>query len=124
MVFQVNGRALRYVIERQIYNADNPDFDFLTWSGLEVVVENGKLKSLSANKFPVTESDEFSVVTTGNIWDGFPLYLGLQQFPDKRPFWFLPDKTLRDVLIKSIEQWKIMSTPLDDRWIQSSTPTR
>ncbi|MBT7787595.1 MAG: bifunctional metallophosphatase/5'-nucleotidase [Calditrichaeota bacterium] len=117
MVFQVNGRALRYVIERQIYNADNPDFDFLTWSGLEVVVENGKLKSLSANKFPVTESDEFSVVTTGNIWDGFPLYLGLQQFPDKRPFWFLPDKTLRDVLIKSIEQWKIMSTPLDDRWI-------
>jgi len=116
MVFQLSGPALEYVIERQISLRGNPDYDFLTWSGLEVVVEDDTLKSLTVGKLPINEFDEFSVVTTGNIWDAFPIFLGLHQFPDKRPFWFLPDNTLRDVLIEEIERRKVLSTPLDNRW--------
>lgn len=118
MVFQISGPALRYVINRQVSLANNPDHDFLTWSGLEIVVENGKLKSLTASNIPISDFDEFSVVTIGNIWDGFPFYLGLQQFAEERPFWFIPDRTLRDVLIETIEQRKVISTPLDNRWLE------
>jgi len=84
---------------------------------LKLVISDGEIKTLTISGRPITELDEFSVITTGYLWENLFTYLGIYPFPEKRPHIYLPNINLRDILIEAVEKQKLISTPLDDRWV-------
>ena len=110
LVFQLSGDELLGVVRMQL---ENPR-EFLTWSGLELQAEGGRIVSLKANGYPVESLSEYTVAATGYIWQQIDSYLGLAQ--EDRPVFYLPGITQRQLLIDAVLAQKVISTPTDERW--------
>ncbi len=111
IIIQISGPELFYIIEHQLQAVN----DFLTWSGLQLVVEDGEIKSITVNDAPVTEFDEFSVVTTGLLWDNWGYIVGTNPGREIRPSFYMPGNQ-REILIEAVKSQKVVSKPLDRRW--------
>lgn len=111
VVFQINGSELIDIVNRQLANPR----EFLTWSGLKLLAVDGRVQSLTIGGYPVTRYDEFSVISTGYLWDQFESYLGIPQSANARPHFYLPGNQ-REILIEAVKKQKVISKPLDDRW--------
>lgn len=109
VIFEITGPELIRIVEKQLQNPR----EYLTWSGLQVVAEDGLLKRVAVKGQTVTELDAFSVATTGYIWDQIDSYLGIKQ-GDRSTFF--PPLAQREILIEAVELAKVISSRTDDRW--------
>jgi 5'-nucleotidase len=110
LVFQVSGEELIQAVQKQLVAPR----EFLTWSGLEMQADSGRIVSLKANGYPVEPASEYTVAATGYIWQQIDSYLGLAQ--DDRPIFYLPGIMQRQLLIDAVLAQKVISTPTDERW--------
>lgn len=113
VVFQISGTELVKGIEMQI----SGEGEILTWSGLTLAASDDMISSLKVKGYPVTPLDEFSVITTGFVWDHINAYLGIK-YSRNRPSFYIPGN-FRDFILEAIENQKVISTPLDSRWIEN-----
>ena len=111
MIFQISGDDMIRIVQRQI----NGKGEFLTWSGLRVVASGDSIESFTINGSPVSWMREYTVVSTSYIWQNFERMFGLQR--GDRPLFCPPGPDFKRVLIQVVEEQKIISTPLDDRWV-------
>ncbi len=111
VAFQIRGYEIRRIIEKCRSSA----LPFLTWSGLSVVIENEQVQEIVIdNEGSLRDRSEYAVVTNGLLWDRFKLETGL--LPEVRPIFIFPI-TQRQLLLDAARRQRIISTPLDDRWI-------
>ena len=110
LAFQINAKELLKALEFQA--AGGPT---LTWGTLRVATEKGKVRRVMVGEYPLLETDEFAVVTTGVFWDRFRENTGLD--PEIRPTFFFP-VGLREYMLETVKKQKMISSPLDDRWQQ------
>jgi 2',3'-cyclic-nucleotide 2'-phosphodiesterase (5'-nucleotidase family) len=111
IIFQISGEELLSIVKRQIKSQG----EFLTWSGLRIKVSGNKIEEFYVGQQRVTPSDEYSVVSTGYIWQNFEKYFGVKR--GERPIFYPPGANQRNVMIKAVEKQKIITAPLDDRWV-------
>ncbi|MCF7809388.1 5'-nucleotidase C-terminal domain-containing protein [bacterium] len=110
MIFQLSGEELLNIVKRQIKSKG----EFLTWSGLRFKVSGNKIEEFYVGQQKVSPMDEYSVVSTGYIWQHFEEYFGIER--GERPLFYPPDANQRSVMINAVEKQKIITAPLDDRW--------
>ncbi|HHE46433.1 MAG TPA: hypothetical protein ENL08_01860 [Bacteroidetes bacterium] len=111
VIFQISGDELIRILRRQIVGSG----EFLTWSGLILRAEQGKLVDVRIGGRKLDWRDDYAVVATGHFWDNLEEYLQLSRVD--RPRFFLPGANQREILIRTVERMRIISTPLDDRWV-------
>lgn len=111
IIFQISGIEL---INSVNYLIKTPR-DFMTWSGLKVTASNDQINSMIVNGTDVIPQEEYSVITTGYVWDHLKSYLNI--VPDKRnrPFFFMPGNQ-REFMIKAVKSESVISKGLDGRW--------
>lgn len=116
IVTQIKGRELIGAIEYGLSIGPS----YLTWSGIEVVVEGGRVSSLTLRGQPVYADDEYALMITGQTWDRFRNYTGLE--PGYRQVYLFPDPqeagrswNLREFLLTEARKQTMISTPIDDR---------
>jgi len=112
IVIQVTGRE---IINAVNYLVRSPR-EFVTWSGLKVVATDGVIISIHINNVPINPRGEYAVITTGYLWDHIKSYLNIVPNPSQRPFFFIPGDQ-RSYMIEAIEQQKVISKSLDNRWL-------
>jgi 2',3'-cyclic-nucleotide 2'-phosphodiesterase (5'-nucleotidase family) len=110
VIFQITGREIIEVLKRQISGRD----EFITWSGLKVWAENGELRDVFIGGNPLNWREDYAVVATGFFWDNLDNFLHLSR--EGRPSFYLPGANQREILIKAVENQRIISSQLDDRW--------
>jgi len=111
VAFQIKGYEIRRVIERQLAG----QLPFLTWSGVRVISEEGKpLEIIIEQDGPLTNESEYAVVTNGLLWDRFSAETSL--VPEVRPIFIFPI-TQYELMLESVSKQKVISTPLDARWM-------
>jgi len=111
VVFQISGNELIRILRRQIVASG----EFITWSGLILRAEDGELVDARIKGKLLNWRDDYAVVATGYFWDNLEDLLRLSKVD--RPHFYLPEANQREIFIKAIESKRIISTPLDDRWI-------
>ena len=111
VVIQLTGRELIHIVSRQLKNPP----EYCTWQGLHVISDDGKTTSIKVNGYKVHDLDEFSIVTTGFVWENLAYYTGIRANPKRRPCIYLP-VSVREMLIETIEKERVVSKPLDNRW--------
>ncbi|MBM3327386.1 MAG: bifunctional metallophosphatase/5'-nucleotidase [Calditrichaeota bacterium] len=109
IVFQMNGAELYRTIERQM----NSETRFLSWSGLKLTAENGRIVKLMVGDYTVQDGDEYSVITTGRVWDNFTALTGLKSTERPR---FQLSITVREVMFETVQIQRIIATGMDGRW--------
>lgn len=110
VAFQIKGYEIRKVIENQAAGKT----PFLTWSGLNVLVENGKVLDIQVKDAGrLSDDSEFAVVTNGLLWDRLKSQTGL--IPEIRPIFTFP-VTQRQLMLETAKKQAVISTPLDGRW--------
>ncbi len=110
VAFQIKGFEIRRVIERQVSSR----IPFLTWSGLKVSEEGGKVSEIIVDSEGIlTDDSEYAVVTNGFLWDRFKAETGLD--PEVRPIFIFP-VTQRQLMLETATRQRIISAPLDGRW--------
>ncbi len=112
IVVQISGQEL---INSVKYLIDSPR-EFMTWSGLKVVSQADTIRGIFVNDYPINPREEYSLLTTGYVWDHFESYLSIIQDSKNRPFFFIPGNQ-RKFLIKAVEDESVISKGLDDRWL-------
>jgi 5'-nucleotidase/UDP-sugar diphosphatase len=110
VIFQIAGSEMIGILKRQISGRD----EFITWSGLKLWAENGELRDVFIGGNPLNWREDYAVVATGFFWDNLDKYLHLSR--EGRPSFYLPGANQREILIKAVENQRIISSPLDDRW--------
>jgi 2',3'-cyclic-nucleotide 2'-phosphodiesterase (5'-nucleotidase family) len=111
LAFQINGRELRRAIEMQAAGAT----PFMTWGGLRVTLEGNRVKEITIpNAVQMTDNSDFAVLTSGLVWDRFLELTGIN--PYNKPIFIFP-MTLRELIHQRASRQKVISTPLDARWL-------
>ena len=111
VIFQITGTELMQIVNRQLTGSG----EFMTWSGLVLEVKDGEIVRLTVNNIPVTDQDDYAVVTTGQMWDDIARFMGINR--EDRTSFHLPDANLRGLLIDAVNRMKVISIRLDDRWV-------
>ncbi|NQU06582.1 MAG: bifunctional metallophosphatase/5'-nucleotidase, partial [Calditrichaeota bacterium] len=111
MIFQLSGEELLKIVRKQIKSGG----EFLTWSGLRVKVSGSKIVEFYVGQQRASPMGEYSVVSTGYIWQNFEKYFGFER--GERPMFYPPKVNQRSLMIRAVEKQKIITAPLDDRWM-------
>jgi len=110
VAFQIKGYEIRRVVEKQARG----ELPFLTWSGVNVLIENGKPSQiLVRGEGPLQDESEYAGVTNGLLWDRFLKETSL--VPDVRPIFIFPILQYQ-LMLETAGKQKVISTPLDGRW--------
>ncbi|MDP8239826.1 MAG: 5'-nucleotidase C-terminal domain-containing protein [Candidatus Hatepunaea meridiana] len=111
VITQISGRELNRVLDYLLIK----NGEFITWSGLEILVRNNEVVKYLINGKPVNPSRDYALATTGQVWGNIENHLRLIR--GERPCLFLPGINLRQVLTDAVRSIEIISNPLDDRWV-------